>query len=195
MPEVINLYVKEHTKTKLKYFGKTIRKDPQKYLGSGVLWRKHINKHGKEYVKTLEVWSFDSISEANAFALNFSERFNIVESKDWANLIDETGVGGGRPRGFKHPELVKQKMSESSKGNKHRVGKTHSTETRIKMSQSHSNKVLSSKHKKNLSLSKQGKSNPQYGKFWVTNGIVNKMILPCDYEGALASGFKKGRTV
>ena len=41
------LYIKQHKITKLKYFGKTT-KDPNKYLGSGKHWIRHIKKHGLE---------------------------------------------------------------------------------------------------------------------------------------------------
>ena len=45
---MIYLYVKQHSITKLKYFGMTEKqKCPIKYLGSGLLWNKHINKHNK----------------------------------------------------------------------------------------------------------------------------------------------------
>lgn len=46
------LYIKQHTITGKLYFGKTI-KDPEKYMGSGTHWKRHINKHGKEHVETL----------------------------------------------------------------------------------------------------------------------------------------------
>ena len=46
------LYIKQHTKTGLLYFGKTVN-DPNKYHGSGKRWVKHIKKHGKQYIETL----------------------------------------------------------------------------------------------------------------------------------------------
>jgi hypothetical protein len=42
------LYIKQHNLTKLKYFGKTINKDPVKYKGSGKHWTRHINKYGND---------------------------------------------------------------------------------------------------------------------------------------------------
>jgi hypothetical protein len=39
------LYLKQHNKTGLQYFGKTIR-DPFTYAGSGVYWNAHLEKHG-----------------------------------------------------------------------------------------------------------------------------------------------------
>ena len=40
------LYVKQHSITGMKYFGKTTR-NPIKYIGSGKYWKRHISKHGK----------------------------------------------------------------------------------------------------------------------------------------------------
>lgn len=51
----IYLYVKQHSITGLKYFGLTRNKNPFKYLGSGIDWKLHYNKFGKEYVKTIDV--------------------------------------------------------------------------------------------------------------------------------------------
>ena len=96
------LYVKQHTKTGMLYFGKTIRDDIETYLGSGKYWLKHIRKHGKEYVETLFItdWYF-SYEEISKDALNFSRENDILNSKDssgkriWANLKEEDGLCGG----------------------------------------------------------------------------------------------------
>lgn len=85
------LYIKEHSVTGLKYFGMTTRKNPFKYKGSGIYWRNHITKHGKEYVKTIDIFGFDNAKDCEFFARNFSRVHNIVESKEWANQIIETG--------------------------------------------------------------------------------------------------------
>ena len=42
---------------------------------------------------------FENIDEATEFALKFSRDNNIVESKEWANLIEENGRDGGSPKG------------------------------------------------------------------------------------------------
>lgn len=47
----VYLYVKQHSITGLKYFGKTVR-DPNTYFGSGTYWNRHIDKHGREHVET-----------------------------------------------------------------------------------------------------------------------------------------------
>lgn len=45
---IIYLYVKRHKVTGMKYFGKTVKKDPYKYNGSGLYWVRHIKKYGKK---------------------------------------------------------------------------------------------------------------------------------------------------
>ena len=91
---IIYLYVKQHSVTGLKYFGYTKNKNPFKYSGSGIRWQKHYKKHGKEHIKTLEIWGFDNQELCTEFALKFSREHNIVESKQWANQIPEKGIPG-----------------------------------------------------------------------------------------------------
>ena len=89
------LYIKQHSVTGLKYLGKTTKSNPYKYLGSGKHWIRHINKHGKEFVETIwlsEPYIDTSITEV---ALLISEHWDIVNSKEWANLISENGINGG----------------------------------------------------------------------------------------------------
>lgn len=99
------LYIKEHTKTGLKYFGKTTKQDPVSYLGSGKIWTNHIKKHGKEFVKTTWYQLFTDEKELIEYAINFSSQNNIVESDAWANLKTENGFdGGGWPIGYRHKQ-------------------------------------------------------------------------------------------
>jgi len=93
----IYLYIKQCTHCQLKYFGKTSQSNPYEYKGSGKRWRNHLKKH-KASVITLEVFSFDNEQDAKEFALAFSREHSIVESKEWANLIEEDALcGGSRP--------------------------------------------------------------------------------------------------
>jgi len=120
----IYLYVKQHKITKLKYFGMTATKDPYVYLGSGKHWRRHLKVHGKD-IDTLEVWEFTNIDECEKFALDFSKKNNIVESKDWANLRPENGRDGRAPgspglKGEKNPNWGKTGNQTSFYGKKHK---------------------------------------------------------------------------
>ncbi len=101
------LYIKQHSITGLKYFGKTTKSDPIKYFGSGTHWQRHIKKHGKEYVKTLWYHLFENKDDLVEFALFFSEEYNIVESSEWANLKPENGLDGATI-GEKNPSASKR---------------------------------------------------------------------------------------
>jgi hypothetical protein len=116
------LYIKQHSITGLKYFGKTTR-DPYTYIGSGRYWKSHINKHGEQFVKT--IWVSEIFTEPtllSEFAIFLSEEFDIVNSPGWANLILENGLDGGQDKGHMLGKILskehKQKISESSKGRK-----------------------------------------------------------------------------
>ena len=117
----IYLYVKQHSVTRLKYFGKTTKQNPFKYNGSGKYWLEHIKKHGKNQVKTLEIWGFDDQELCTEFALKFSEDNNIVNDKNeqgkkiWANLRLENGVDGN-PKGFFGARDTLQKISKNNIG-------------------------------------------------------------------------------
>jgi hypothetical protein len=126
------LYIKQHSITKKKYFGKTTKTNPYKYNGSGKHWSRHINKHGKEHIVTLwvsELYCDTSIVEV---ALKFSSDNDIVNSKEWVNMEPENGLNGWVP-GRKRSEETKVKMrkpkSEEAKANMRK-----SEETKAKMS-------------------------------------------------------------
>lgn len=88
------LYIKQHSITGLKYYGKTTQ-DPYKYSGSGIHWVAHCKKHGKRHIKTLWVSDLYYDTSIVEHALNFSYKNNIVKSTEWANLKPENGLDGG----------------------------------------------------------------------------------------------------
>jgi len=124
---MIHLYVKQHNITGLKYFGKTEKKDPYIYLGSGKYWKRHLTVYGKD-VSTLEVWTFDNIKECEEFALTFSKENNIVESKEWANLKYENGKDGAI-KGWEGMIGSKNPMYQKTKEQNPFYQKKHSPET------------------------------------------------------------------
>ena len=75
------LYIKQHSVTGLKYFGKTT-KDPYTYNGSGKHWSRHIKKHGKEHILTLWVSELFQDTSIVDQALQLSEENNVVEKID-----------------------------------------------------------------------------------------------------------------
>ncbi len=99
MSKLIYLYLKTHNTTGLKYLGKTV-KDPFEYKGSGVYWNNHIKKHG--YNVTTEIlFQSENMEEFRKVAHKYSKDLNIVESTEFANLMDENGQGGVNSGSFK----------------------------------------------------------------------------------------------
>ena len=108
------LYIKQHKITGLLYFGKTT-KNPEKYHGSGVYWKRHLKKHGHQ-IETLWYCLFNDQNLCTEFAVSFSEQEDIVHSKLWANAIIENGLDGaqvGHPSFITNPEEVARKISET----------------------------------------------------------------------------------
>jgi hypothetical protein len=104
----IYLYKKTHLNTGLKYLGKTIAKDPYAYPGSGVYWTRHLEVHGNT-VETEILRECETEEELKFWGQYYSKLWNVVESKEWANLIEEAGPGG-----FWSKES-KEKLSQSKK--------------------------------------------------------------------------------
>lgn len=110
------LYVKTHNKTGLKYLGKTVRKDPHKYPGSGTVWRRHLEKHGYDYTTEI-LLETDSKEELTEYGIYYSNLWNIVESKEWANLKKESGDGGDMSMCQAWQEAMKKKEKQTGEKN------------------------------------------------------------------------------
>lgn len=128
------LYVKRHATTGKLYFGKTTRIDIEKYVGSGLHWKRHVREHGRQHVETIWFQLFEDEIECTEFAQAFSELFNIVESDSWLNLVIESGLSG-KPPGWVPSAVSRERMSKARLGkappNK---GIPHSKETKQRMS-------------------------------------------------------------
>ena len=92
------LMVKTHTITGLKYLCKRVTTGDSKaisYKGSGKYWKNHLKIHGKNInTEILAKYELDKIEEFSRLCIEYSNKFNIVKSDDWANLIEENGLMG-----------------------------------------------------------------------------------------------------
>lgn len=88
------LYVKTHNITGLKYLGYTSRKNPHKYTGSGTRWSNHLNVHGFDFTTEI-IKECTSKLEIREHGIYYSRLWNVVDDKNWANLKEEQGDGGG----------------------------------------------------------------------------------------------------
>ena len=170
------LYVKTHNKTGLKYLGKTDRTDPHSYPGSGKVWRRHLDKHGYDFTTEILLETNDK-DELKRQAIYYSNLWNIVESKEWANLIIEKGDGGDTSSSIGWKEYRRRRRSYSGENNPF-FGKTHSLKTKkilavkassqwkgIPKSDDHKDKIskaltgqqFTDERKKNISLACKGR--------------------------------------
>lgn len=90
MSNTIYLYLKTHNKTGMKYLGKTI-KDPYLYKGSGTQWKNHLKKHGEDVTTEVLLETSDA-GELKKVGIEYSEKWKIVESEEFANMIPEYGA-------------------------------------------------------------------------------------------------------
>jgi len=94
------LMVKNPKGHKVKYLCKcTDSKDPHKYKGSGVFWTKIIRKLGVE-IETEILGHYDTKKELREAGEYYSDKFDIVHDRAWANLIPEIGDGGSTTNGY-----------------------------------------------------------------------------------------------
>jgi len=152
------LYIKQHSLTGMKYFGKTSRSKEfllEKYKGSGKHWTNHLKKHGEEFVTTIWYELFDNKDDCIEFAEFFSEEANIVKSKKWANEKPESGIDGG------------------SNG---RIGWVPKQETRNLWIKQRTGRVASKNTKEKMSKKRQGKDNPNALKWTIVDPDKNTYI-------------------
>jgi hypothetical protein len=142
------LYIKRHSKTGLKYFGKTSSKNPVKYKGSGKYWLNHLRVHGND-IETIWTELFNDKKLLTEYAISFSKEHDIVNSDSWANLKFEDGLPGGftgaersdttkrklriSNLGKKQSEATKNKRKLSLNGKSPHEGINHSEETKQKI--------------------------------------------------------------
>ena len=92
MSSIYYLYIKTHNQTGLKYLGQTSQ-NPYEYKGSGIYWKSHLQKHGKD-ISTELIAAFDTKDDLKIAGQFWSKHWNVVNSNEWANLKEETGDGG-----------------------------------------------------------------------------------------------------
>jgi group I intron endonuclease len=157
----------------------------EKYLGSGSLLRKAINKYGKENFKVEMICECFSKEELDEKEIYYISLYDAVNNCNFYNLTKggESGLGGPKFKGHHHTDESKNKISESSSGeNNGFYGKHHtdatklkmrekakyrkpvSEETRKKLSKVHKGVKFTDEHKRKISEAQKGCKGNNYGK-------------------------------
>ena len=137
------LLVMEHNITGLKYFCKTALLDRvNRYKGSGTRWTNHLKVHGKD-IKVGVLGFYVEEERCRNAAKQFSVDNKIVESDEWANLVEETGMMDRNMSnslnpfyGKKHTPEMKESMRLAKLGRSVNKGAYRSPEQRAKISAS-----------------------------------------------------------
>ena len=149
MSNTIYLYLKTHNVTGLKYLGKT-EQDPFKYRGSGKQWLLHIKEHGYD-VTTEILFETTDREEFAKVGTKYSEMWNIVESKEFANLVTECGNGAYNNTGKRFSKEWREKISISNTGWK------HTEEAKDKIRKARSKQVTTEETRKKMSATRKGR--------------------------------------
>ncbi len=187
MENMVTLYIGTHNTTGLKYFGKSellfTQEDLQKfYHGSGTYWKRHIKKHGDDV--TMEIYGIFHIDEVKEIALKFSKDNNIVESKEWANLVFETGKTSGTP-GYIVSEETKKKISNTRKERKieswnkglilgERYCNPMKESTKEKISKANKGKVRTEDMKLKISIANKGRNLSEETKMKISESLKGR---------------------
>jgi hypothetical protein len=189
------LYIKKHNVTGLKYLGYTSAKDPYKYKGSGKYWSLHIKKYGYD-VTTIILLASDSKEEIKTTGEFFSDLFGVVKHNDWANLKIESCDGGWD---YVNSNISEHRRTELAKActilglsNKNTVCAKNSEGKTLRVSvEEYSNDDTltghtkgfcflydkeGNKYRKETSTRIKNLNGNNFGKIYINNGTIQKMI-------------------
>ena len=119
-----------HKNTGLKYlsYHYGTLKTNKNYLGSGKYWTAHLSKHGKTVSSTILYKTYNK-NEIVEQGLYYSKLWSIVESKEFANLIEEDCNTTSSP--LQRPD-VRRKRNEAFKHRISTYGLTEKEKQRAK---------------------------------------------------------------
>ena len=187
------------------YIGKHQTKDLNDgYLGSGKLIRRAVKKYG------LENFHKEILFECNSEVhMNVLEKILVVPDPELNYNLCAGGKGGfdyinrNKLYGFSDKEVARKgRITVNRLLSKRHLEKLQTDETyknnwlnKIRTSNRKNPSFLGKKHteatKAKMRKSKNaGVNNPNYGKFWITNGLENRLIKELDF---IPEGWYKGR--
>jgi len=197
--------VKTHSVTGMRYLCKRVTTSDSKaisYLGSGTRWNNHLKVHGKHInTEILVKYDLDRIEEFSKLCIDYSNKFDIVKSSDWSNLIVETGKPGtkigeycgskGTFFGKKHTEETKKKISDANVGDnnvmrRNKIALQNMIKTKNKQENKEKQRLISievnnrPEVKEKIRQSKLGLNNPSSDK--------NIYILKNKFTGDIING-------
>ena len=181
------VYITENLINHKKYIGqkKSTKFLHNKYLGSGAILRKAIQKYGADNFEVSLICECFSKEELDEKEQYYIALYDAVNDINFYNLTKggESGLGGPKFKGHKHTDETKKLISEKSCGEKNGFyGKKHteetkaimkekakyrkpvSEETRQKLSKIHKGVRFTEEHRKRIGDAQRGEKSKNYGK-------------------------------
>jgi hypothetical protein len=163
----------------MKYLGQTTAANPHAYSGSGIYWNCHLKKHGNNF-KTEIIKECSSKEELKYWGFYYSILWNVVESEDWANLIEEKGTGGDNTSCWTEDSKIKNKIARDS-WTSHTKGKTYNEIYGLEKSEQIKKKQSEKLKNKKLNLSDEERKRRKefitklnYSRIWTENQISKR---------------------
>jgi hypothetical protein len=140
-----------------------------------MIWKRHIKIHGYD-VKTEILLESDNLDEIRMKGIYYSKLWNVVESKEFANLKEEAGDGGwdlvnsnskvleGRKirmltnNPFKDKKHSNKSLVKIREARSKQIILPHTTETKEKIRSSLTGHTVSNETRLKISLALKGKS-------------------------------------
>ena len=143
----------------IRYVGKTIE-DLNVRLSRHV--RRRDNTYKSNWIFSLKkiglIPKIELLDECLNEDWQWVEKYWISQLKSWNINLTNICEGGRGSDGLKHKQDSIEKISKASKGNKYRLGKTFSIESKNKIRLGNLNKKISAESINKMILSKTGKS-------------------------------------
>lgn len=181
------IYITENLVNGKKYIGqkKSTKFLNERYLGSGAILHKAIQKYGKENFKVTMICECNSKEELDDKEVYYIKLYDAQNNPNFYNLTrgGESGLGGPKFKGHKHTEESRRLISESIKGEKNPFyGKHHteetkahmkemakfrkpvSEETRQKLSKIRKGRKFTEEHRRKISEAQKGEKGNNWGK-------------------------------
>lgn len=160
------IYITTNLVNGKRYLGlKRFDKKWKNYIGSGMAFKKAVEKYGKENFKRDIIDVAYSEEELNQKEYEYSVFFNVIESSNWYNLV----LGGGSTNGYQFSKEQRQKMSKMRKGkpisenarqkiSESKMGHYTSDETKSKIGDANRGRALTDEHIEKIRKGNLGKT-------------------------------------
>ena len=143
------------------YIGKKHGKFNSDYLGSGLIIKRAIKKHGKEIFNLELICKLETSKQLDEFERFLIKKYREILGKNNIYNITDGGEGGDTFSNNPNKEEIRKKCSKIHLGNQGMLGKHHTEEARRRIGQAQKGRVVSQKTREKLSKANSGRGRKQ----------------------------------